>query len=146
MTELNQEQIEFACDKFRIWVETCQKYERGTSPVDIDHSALLRRLLAGKPLLENPPPLRFAYPAWEMVEQDEVEIHEIFNSHHAPDKVVVDQSLAYEWEEPWKILKHIESGLRWEYSERECKARTISKDPKDATYIGKFLKRIKDDK
>lgn len=38
---------------------------------DVDHSALLIRLLEGKDPLPEPPPLRHAYPDYEAVEGDD---------------------------------------------------------------------------
>ena len=40
----------------------------GQLKVDIDHSALLRRLLDGKQPLPHPPPLKHSYPDYEAVE------------------------------------------------------------------------------
>jgi hypothetical protein len=41
----------------------------------IDHSALLRRLLAGKPLLAAPPPLSFGQPWYELGEVGHAECY-----------------------------------------------------------------------
>lgn len=148
MQEKNQpltpDQVEFACEMVAKWMRVCDENNCNHSAVDVDHSALLRRLLSGKKLHKNPPPTRMSYPAWEMVEEDEICVYEIYDSKSYLNTVMVDQSPEYEWEIPWKILKHKRLGIRWEYSERETKAITISKDPKDHTYIGKYLRRIKD--
>ena len=62
------------------WLHLKERYEPAR-PVyslsqlsaDVDHSSLLRRLLAGKEPLPEPPPRSFSYPWYEIVEQGHAE-------------------------------------------------------------------------
>jgi hypothetical protein len=147
---LNREQTEFACSIFSKWMNICEDNNRGSSSADVDHSSLLRRMLLGGKIHKNPPPLRRSYPAWELVEQEEIEIHEIHDSDIIkPGEVVVDQHRGYEWvDKENKILKHIRLGIEYQYLEREVtpKAKYLRKGlkPEEHKYIGKFLKRLND--
>lgn len=160
-TSLTREQCEFACQMFGQWMRICEDNKRGTRDVDVGHSALLRRLLLGGNPHKNPPPLRMSYPAWELVERDEIEIHDLFDSidrviYGEKDEklyegpvVVVDQHAAYAWEDKEKqILRHVRLGILYQYSEREVTpdARYLAKglNPEDHKYVGKFLKRLND--
>lgn len=143
-TELSETEIQFACKTFCKWMNVCEDNNRGISSADVDHSALLRRLLGGGKLHENPPPLRMSYPAWELVEQDEIEIVELFEDE---EDLVVDQHRGYRWiDKEKKILEYTRLGIRYEYIERESLPRWVKKglNPKDYKYIGKFLKRLND--
>lgn len=86
MTPLTQEQAYFARTQFRRWLQIKEQFEQtsrwnsvtnqfvrgyrwGTNQLsflsaDIDHSALLVRLLEGKEPLPEPPPLEHAYPVY----------------------------------------------------------------------------------
>lgn len=64
---------------------------------DVDHSALLERLLAGKAPLPIPPPLRFGYPWYDLVESGAGEAAEV---HAHGDYLVICQY-------PWRILERV---------------------------------------
>lgn len=116
---LTPEQAEFACQKFIEWLHFCS--DNGLPQprtVDISHSALLRRLLQGKPALPAPPPLRFSYPAWELVEADEIKIVEMWEDGNG--NVVIDQHRGYTWDEKFKntiIYKRL--NLKFQLVERQ---------------------------
>lgn len=128
------------------WITTCKENGAKYEPVDVDHSALLRRLLSGGELHKNPPPLRFSYPAWEMVEDEIIPIIEMFEGSGVnPGKVVVDQHGEYVWADKEKqIIKHERLGILYQYYEEEVTGKRLNKDnkPEDYKYIGKFLKRL----
>src|SRR3972149_6432847 len=63
------------------WLRTMAQGERGVGEAalvrlaaDADHSALLRRLLAGKLPAASPPPLAHSSPWYDVVERDAVEV------------------------------------------------------------------------
>jgi hypothetical protein len=148
-TKLTDEQCEFACKMVVKWMNVCEDNNRGTGAVDVDHSALLRRLLTGGKLHKNPPPKRMSYPAWELVEQEEIEIRQLYDYDIEPGRVIVDQHDEYEWvDKDKKIIKHTRLGIEYQYSEREVTpdARYLRKglNPEDHKYVGKFLKRLND--
>lgn len=141
------------------WVETCEENGRDINPINTRKSALLRRLLSGKPALEVPPPKAFSYPRYEMVEEKECQIHDIWEREddhiYYQDKkipiqggtiLVIDQCPHYIWEdEDKKIVQHVPSGRRWEYFEKETYPIAVAVgEPKDHPYQGKFLRRLPD--
>lgn len=65
---------------------------------DIEHSALLSRLLDGNDALPEPPPRMFSYPNYELVETGIYYPHEAGESKSQADKVFIDQSL-------WNIVE-----------------------------------------
>lgn len=144
---LTPDQIYSAIDAVSTWIETCKENNRKYEPVDADHSALLKRLLSGKKLHKNPPPLRFSYPAWELVEDQKIpiiEMHESFNLD--PGYVVVDQSPEYVWEDKEKqIIKHERLGILYQYSEEEVEGNRLNREtlkPEKYKHIQKFLTRL----
>jgi len=159
MNNLTDEQVEFAVQMVCQWMRVCEDHNRNTRSPDADHSALLRRLLKGKPLLEKPPPRRFSYPAWEMVEEAEVEISELKESdihtsvYHDGKEVtvdgpvvVIDQCAAYVWDDKeQKIVRHVPTGMRWQYFEKTAYPIWVAKElgkVEDHPYMGKFLRRL----
>ena len=149
MNNLTPEQCEFACKQISIWMNVCYDNNRGgCSYADVDHSALLRRLLMGGTLHENPPPKRRSYPAWELVEKEEIEIQEMYESD-IHEGIVIDQHAGYEWaDKENKIIRYTRLGVDYQYSEREVTpdVRCLRKglNPEDHKYTGKFLKRLND--
>jgi hypothetical protein len=153
---LSNEQVAYAIDKMQKWAQTCEEHDRGTRAVDISHSSLLCRLLIGKPLLEFPPPRAFSYPAYQMVEQEECQIHELWErekdtiysyGEEYPCEgpvVVIDQTAEYTWEDrEKKIVLHVPTGLRWQYFEKTAYPVAVAKGkPEDHPYTGKFLRRL----
>ena len=141
---LSAEQIEFACRMMRQWLEICEHNDRTLTAASIDHSSLLRRLLSGKGALTSPPPLRFGYPAWELVESEEIEIQEIKDTETG---IEIDQHHGYSWiDYDNKTIQYDRLGLAYQYLEREVipDSSVIKEglDPKDFKYTAKFLKKI----
>lgn len=80
MEPLTREQAYFARTQFRRWLQIKEQHEKVNYPAqggrrwktgeltrhaaDVDHSALLVRLLEGKEPLPEPPPLEHAYPVY----------------------------------------------------------------------------------
>jgi hypothetical protein len=68
------------------------------SDADVDHSALLNRLLDGKAPLPEPPPLSFSYPWYELVDTGAADAFRVFEPAVAmaealgPDHLVINQS------------------------------------------------------
>lgn len=70
--------------------------------VNADHSALLRRLLAGEKVFDEPPPLSHSYPNYGLMERGWDEPLEVWTKIDVlgPDAIVIDQHR-------WKILETI---------------------------------------
>jgi hypothetical protein len=80
--------VEEAVRAVALWIKAWNvRFDRYPSDEDVRHSALLRRLLSGKPPLDIPPPLRFSQPDYALAEGDEVEISDI---HDEGDEVIID--------------------------------------------------------
>lgn len=153
---LNGGQIAYAIEKMQQWAHTCEENGRSTRAVDISHSSLLHRLLSGKPLLEFPPPRAMSYPAYDMVEKEECQIHELWERdkdviYHCGEQylcegpvVVIDQTAEYTWEDKEKkIVTHVPTGLRWQYFEKTAYPVAVAEGkPEDHPYTGKFLRRL----
>lgn len=94
----NNAQIDFAvmCFKKYARIRDDNGY-RPPSDVDIDHSSLLLRLLSGKEPLPKPPPKRHSYPCYDLGEGKPVRISELWQYDDESDKVVIDQSPAWNW-------------------------------------------------
>lgn len=140
---LSVEQIEFACKQVRTWMEICESQERPVNAAAVDHSSLLRRLFSGKEALPEPPPLRFSYPAWELVEANEIEIQEFVEDEHG---IRIDQHRGYSWvDETQKILTYDRLGLFYQLQEREVVPDpSVLKEglnPEDFKYKALFLKK-----
>jgi len=80
-SSLTSDQIAAAVAAVARWLRTRAQAERGVGEAalvrlaaDADHSALLRRLLAGKLPAASPPPLAHSDPWYEVVERDAVEV------------------------------------------------------------------------
>lgn len=62
-------------DCIKKWLEIREKYHSNflSTPsqlrADIDHSALLRRLISGRAPLPDPPPLKWSYPVYPDMDQ-----------------------------------------------------------------------------
>lgn len=156
MTALTPEQIDFVIRQVSLWVRTCEDNGRGICTPDVSHSSLLHRLLSGRPLLEKPPPRAFSYPCYEMVEQEEVKIHDFWEMNRdyifeggqrisvTPPVVCIDQSPSYVWDDKeQRIIRHVPSGLRWQLHERRVVPAVVPpRNPEDHAYMGKFLRRL----
>jgi len=136
--------IDFVCSCVKQWIECCEKNNKIISSESVEHSALLRRLLSGKQMHLNKPPLRFGYPAWELVDADENEIKEISENF---DEVIIDQHEGYLWlNREFKTLTYPRLNLYFQYLEKECvpqvECLAENANPEDYKYRGKFLKKI----
>lgn len=136
--------IEFVCKQVRLWLEICEKNNRQIGPADVDHSSLLRRLLAGKSPHAEPPPKRFSYPAWELVESEEIEVQDISDVN---GNISVDQHAGYSWlDQQNQILKYDRLNLIFQIIEKnvvpDASFLAEGSDPEEYKYIAKFLKRI----
>ena len=94
--QLDESQAEFAICCFKEWLNTCEEAGRRCNGVDAHHSALLRRLLSGKPKLDKAPPKRFSYPCYELGEGKPVHIDSLEDTEGVPS-VVIDQTRAWDW-------------------------------------------------
>ena len=156
ITSLTREQCEFAIQQVCKWMNICEDNKRGTGGPDVSHSALLRRMMMGGAIHENPPPTRLSYPAWELVEQEEIQIQDFWESDnrtwegdeglHEGSVVVVDQHAGYAWvDKEKKIIKHVRLGIEYQYFERETMPVWVHDGkPENHKYIGKFLRRLND--
>ncbi len=109
MEPLSPEQIEFVIDCIRTWLETRQQngYSDATAN-DVDHSALLRRLLNGKPLLPNPPPVSFSYPWYEILETGKALRCNVLR-HRNSTTISIDR------DPRWHIVREAENALYVRY-------------------------------
>jgi len=85
------------------------------SVADIQHSALLYRLLSGKPLLPDPPPKAYSYPWYELAEGENCraeQVHDIKLGDHSG--VSVEQHLGWSWEDDTKSVL-IYKGVRYKW-------------------------------
>jgi len=86
---------------------------KGPTMADIDHSALLSRLLEGKEPLPVPPPKQFSYPAYHLVEADEPQyVLEVWFKDDGRE-VVIEQS-------PWIIVSKTNDEdylVRWDHNQ-----------------------------
>lgn len=98
--------VKAAIDAMSEWVRirTSHGYRAELTPAEVDHSALLRRLLSGKPPLPEPPPRSFSYPWYELIETGEdtcfVEIiteHVALWNHGSPEDPVIIVNQNPEW-------------------------------------------------
>jgi hypothetical protein len=141
--------ISRAREVFREFVAVYEKENLPVNLPNIDHSSLLQRLLNGKPLLEKAPPKRFSYPAYELAEGKEVEIHEISDLDpswgYGPDRTVaIDQHIEWTWVDKEKgILKHLLSNELYVFETRSATRKTLrTGSVTDEQYIGKYLKKF----
>jgi hypothetical protein len=91
---------------------------------DIDHSALLRRLLNGEKIYKIPPPNRYSYPWYELIDNGQfVWNHNISREFFEPDQEISEWS-------PWKRL---ENGQYTFYGTDRWEVREVSLDEKIPT-------------
>lgn len=113
---LSVDQIEFACDSFKKWLQICESNNNKISTSKIDNSWLLRRLLSGKDIHDEPP-MRFGLPAWELIDRDEVEI-EKFVEHH--QGITIDDHEGYSWiDKKEGLLRYDRLNLEYKIMESE---------------------------
>ena len=92
MTELTKEQIGFAIKAMSRYIRILEEQKkRSPTPADIDHSALLNRLLSGKEPLPEPPPLFFGYPAYQLEEGEPHVVSSIFYHFNDRNCLIINQ-------------------------------------------------------
>ena len=101
-------EVQFALKCIKRWLEIREKFEdrakdRGFSQLraDIDHSALLHRLLEGKEPLPEPPPLKNSYPDYNSVEGEKPD-HPWWPAFKAPEKCQSCQP-GHRWEKDKEV-------------------------------------------
>ena len=113
MAELTNKQVEFAAQCMAQYLRVLEDEGRGLArAVDVDHSALLRRILSGKKPLPQPPPKRYSYPCYSLGEGLETEIQDLRERDYGDgERVIVDQCSDWVWEDKDKgFLKHLPTG------------------------------------
>jgi hypothetical protein len=103
----------------------CQNLKRMT--IDIEHSALLQRLLQGKEPLPHPPPLACAYPWYELIESGAGTAFDVQEWPHPEEggtpRLLINQSAQ------WRILEKV-GAQEWIVTYREDGERfRVWKDP-----------------
>lgn len=111
---LNNEQIGFVYRCLTEWNNVARDagYSTGIDSVlaNIDHSALLHRLLEGKEIYPSPPPRAFSYPWYALLEGkagDHNEVH-FHPNHDGREVVVINQAV-------WEFVRYEDEDLiaRW---------------------------------
>lgn len=106
---LTTEQIDFIIDCVRTWMQTRQENGYNTTTVDdVGQSALLRRLLTGKPRLANPPPKSFAHPWYGIMEDGKAVRCNVVRHRHSP-------TVAIDRDSRWAIVRQDENTLYVRY-------------------------------
>lgn len=90
MTPLTDEQIGFAIKAMSRYISILEE-QRKPSPTraDVDHSALLNRLLSGKEPLPEPPPLFYGYPAY-LLEEGEPNVAKV-HCDKTTGRIIINQ-------------------------------------------------------
>ena len=121
--QLDSKQIGFVRLCVMRWLMTKEKYNKKARSPDATHSALLARLLEGKSLLPDPPPIRFSYPDYDLAEGKAVQIHEIWESE---GKVVIDQNPGWKWADKKKgVLMYKPTGDYYTFTEKDRTLRRL---------------------
>lgn len=90
---------------FRQYLDTVRKeLKQEPTLADIDHSALLGRLLRGHPVLPKPPPRSFSYPNYSLGEGKPTLIAEMrhYDRDGRPNMLIIDQC------DDWDIVNDLE--------------------------------------
>jgi|LakMenEpi03Aug12_release.lakeMendotaPanAssembly.Ray.scaffolds.fasta_scaffold768851_2 hypothetical protein len=141
---LSIEQIEFVCESLKNWFDICQKNGKQISSSTIENSSLLRRILSGKNPHPEAPPYRFGFPDWELLENEEIQIQDLYENN---DLITIDKHDGYIWfDKSKKLISYPRLNLTFEYIEKEIipdqSCIVEGSDPTEYKYIAKFLKRI----
>ena len=142
--KLNLEQIEFACECVSKWFEICKNNAKELDSSVAQNSSLLRRLLSGKDAHSLPPPYRFGFPAWELVESNEIQIQEI---KEEGENLIIDGHGGYVWiDKKENTIVYKRLNLVFKLIEKEIIPDVLcvkeGADPSEYKYNAKFLKRI----
>jgi len=70
---------------------------------EIDHSALLRRLIEGKTALPEPPPLSHGYPWYALMDEGEAEPYDVWEADDRTNETFGFKALVVD-QYPWRIL------------------------------------------
>jgi hypothetical protein len=145
-THLSIEQIEFACSSVKNWIEICLNNQKAISPESAENSALLRRLLSGKPALPQSPPKRFGNPAWELVEQQEVEISEFRETEGV---LKIDGHDGYFWiDKSSQTISYPRLNIAFKLVEKTISPDPMcikeGEDPSSYQYTARFLQKIEE--
>ena len=137
------EQIETICVVIKKWLQICESNGKQITPSVVETSSLLRRLLSGKEASEFPPPYRFGFPAWELLESEEVQIQEMSIQGN---QISIDGHDGYILTDPEKkIIKYPRLNLSFQCIEKEIVPNQAcidpESDPTDYKYTAKFLKK-----
>lgn len=144
-SELTAEQIEAVCVKVAEYVRLCDDNGKAVCAETIEHSSLLRRLLAGRPPLPKPPPERFGLPAYELVtDRDEIEVQSVVEEGEA---VTIDQHPGYVWLDRQNgIVEYPRLNLRFAVYDKDVtpdpSCVNDGEDLRSYTYTGKFMRRL----
>jgi len=86
------------------------------SMADVHHSALLYRLLSGRPLLPDPPPKAYSYPWYKLAEGEKCRAEQVYDVELEDiSSVSVEQHLGWSWEDDTKsVLVYENVRYRWE--------------------------------
>jgi hypothetical protein len=113
--------IDEAIRAVALWIDVWKKrFGQEPTAADVLHSALLPRLLSGKPLLHNAPPLRFSRPDYTLAEGGEVEVSEIRDEG---DEVVIDQARQWRWAGDGELV-HVPTGDVYQIKGKRLKKRS----------------------
>lgn len=137
-------QIEQICNIVKRYLEICEYNEKQTTSNDVVNSSLLRRLLSGKDALAYPPPYRFGFPAYELIESDEIQIQDF---EVKENEIFIDGHGGYSWLDiEKKIICYNRLNLKFELIKKEILPDPAcideDQDPKEYKYTAKFLKKI----
>lgn len=143
-SKLNSEQIEFACECVSKWFDICKDNAKELDASVAQNSSLLRRLLSGKEAHSSPPPYRFGFPAWELVESPEIQIQEIKEDG---EEIIIDGHGGYTWlNKTENIIAYKRLNLVFQVVEKEIIPDAFcvkeGDDPLEYKYNAKFLKRL----
>ena len=138
------DEIETICQVVKQYLQICESNGNNVVSNNIENSSLLRRLLSGKSPLELPPPYRFGFPAYELVENDEIQIQ---NLEFDQESIIIDGHSGYFWHDSeQKIISYPRLNLFFQLIEKEvCPEPSCvadDSDPKEFKYTVKILKKI----
>lgn len=137
----------------RQYIETLAESGRGSPSIaDIDHSALLDRLLHGEKLLPIPAPTFMSYPCYELGDGESVVVAFVYDYTQKPGMVVINQNGDFEkldnctvrytiTGEVFRFDKPFPDGKPWAYDHRKVPWDRNSDEPvPDEVYL--HLKKV----
>lgn len=133
MTPLIKEQIGFAIKAMSKYIRILEEQKkRSPTPADIDHSALLNRLLSGKEPLPEPPPLFYGYPCYGLEEGEQIVVGSLFHDR-SNNRVVINQNRDWEPEtelgsENTGVVVYVPTGKKYLLYRGSYEAWTLQED------------------